>query len=130
MKTNWAELLGWEKDKIDEIRFYGFSLLREGKYDRARLFFEVLLIIDKGTAFDRQTLGAIYLQMNENEKAVEQLNRALEIEPDHEFSLLNKAKALFMLNQKTEALTIVDRLKKSANKPLADDAEALILAHT
>ena len=130
MQTNWSELLGWDKEKIDEIRFFGFSLLREGKYDRARLFFEVLLILDGDSSFDRQTLGALYLQMNDNEKAVEQLNKALEVLPDHEPTRLNKAKALFMLNRKEEALQIVTELMKSTDTILANDAEALIMAHT
>lgn len=130
MATNWTELLGWDRDKIEEIRFYGFSLLREGKYERARLFFEVLLILDPQSAFDRQTLGAIYLQVNENEKAAEQLERALELQPNHEPTLLNKAKALFMINRKDEALSIVQKLAKCNDQALADDAQALLMVHT
>ena len=129
MKNNWTELLGWDKEQIDEIRFFGFSLLREGKYERARLFFEVLLILDGTSAFDRQTLGALYLEIGENEQAVSQLDHALSLEPAHEPTLLNKAKALFTLQHNDEAIAIAERLQKSTNEIIANDAEALIMTH-
>lgn len=130
MASNWTELLGWDEDKIEEIRFFGFSLLREGKYERARLFFEVLLILNKDSVIDRQTLGALYLQMNENDKALEQFNQVLEKMPDHEPTLLNKAKALFMLNQNQTAIAIIEKLTKSSDLMIADDASALMLTHS
>ncbi|MCH9610157.1 MAG: hypothetical protein S4CHLAM81_07290 [Chlamydiales bacterium] len=127
--NKWTELLGWGSERIEEIRFFGFSILREGKYEDAKLFFEVLLILDD-SPFDRQTLGAIHLQMNENEQAIEQLDLALEKEPGHEPTLLNKAKALFASDRPSEALAIVQKLTKSDNEILASDAEALIMVHS
>ena len=129
MDVDWSELLGWDEEKVDEIRFFGFSLLREGRYEEARLFFETLLVLDKKSLFDRQTLGALYLQINENEKALKHLDIALSIDSADEPTLMNKAKALLMLDRKTEALEIIQNLKKSSNPELANDAEALILAH-
>lgn len=129
MAGHWSELLGWDEEKIEEIRFFGFSLLREGKYERARLIFEVLLILDKDSILDRQNLGALYLQMNENQKAVEQFNKVLEKLPEDEQTLLNKAKALFMLHQNQAAIEIVQKLSKSTNVTIANDADALMMVH-
>ena len=127
---NWAEILGWESEQLEEIRFSGFSFLREGKYEKARLYFETLLILDTQSTFDRQTLGAIYLQLGDNEKAVYQLEKALSLDSSHEPTLLNKAKAQLMLGKKQEAMDILQILKKSTHVELANDATALIMAHS
>ncbi|MCP5469497.1 MAG: type III secretion chaperone [Chlamydiales bacterium] len=126
---NWVEILGWQEEQLNEIRFSGFSFLREGKYEKARLFFEALLILDPKCIFDRQTLGAIYLQVGENEKALYQLEKALSMDPSHQPTLMNKAKALLMLGKKQEALDIIQILKKSDDAKLANDATALLMAH-
>lgn len=127
---NWSDILGWQEEHLEEIRFSGFSFLREGKYDKARLFFETLLILDSNSTFDRQMLGAVYLQMGENDKALYQLDKALALDPSHEPTLMNKAKALLMLGKKQEALDILKILKNSSDFQLSNDAQALSIAHS
>ncbi len=91
-RVNWREILGWSDDQLDELRISGFAFLREGQYQKALLFFEALILLDPKSAYDHQTLGALYLQMNQNDKALRTLNRALEIDPSNEPALLNKPK--------------------------------------
>lgn len=129
-KVNWREILGWTNDQLEELRFSGFSFLREGHYKKALLFFEALVILDPDSAYDAQTLGALYLQMGDNQKALKILNQALKLEPVHEPTLLNKAKALFAVNQRQEALSLVKDLERSSDATIAGDASALIAAHT
>jgi tetratricopeptide (TPR) repeat protein len=129
-KANWREILGWTDDQLEELRFSGFSFLREGHYQKALLFFEALVILAPESAYDMQTLGALYLQMGENQKALHTLNQALKLEPTHEPTLLNKAKALFAINQRPEALAIVSTLELSPDQTIAGDASALKLTHS
>jgi len=129
-KVNWRELLGWNKEQLEELRFSGFTFLREGKYEKALLFFKTLVLLDPESAYDAQTLGALYLQMGDGERALEALNASLEIEPDHEPTLLNKVKTLLLLQRREEAFSIARQLQKSADLTISGDASALILAYS
>lgn len=127
---NWQDILGWNLDQINELRVSGFSYLREGHYQKALLFFEALTTLDPNSLYDIQTLGALYLEMGETEKSLRILNRALELDPIHEPTLLNKVKALLTLNQKNEALRLAQTLVISKEASIADDARALIIAYS
>lgn len=126
-KVNWREILGWSSDQLEELRFSGFSFLREGHYTKALIFFEALVVLDPLSIYDLQTLGALYLQIGDNTQALATLNRALALEPHHEPTLLNKTKALFSLGLKREALEIAKVLEKSRDTEISSDASALIL---
>ena len=128
--VEWKEMLGWQEEHLEELRFAGFGFLREGKYDKAQRFFQALIILDPENPYDRQTLGALFLQQGKNEKAIEHLEKALQLDPEHEPTLLNKAKALFSLGKKPEALQIIEKLQKSRDELIANDAAALVLAHS
>ncbi len=130
MKTNWQEILGWSEEQLEELRFSGFSFLREGHYQKALLFFEALHLLGPKNAYDAQTLGALYVQIGENQKAIKTLNAALDLDPSHEPTLLNKAKTLFSVNERAEALEIVRLLVNSSDPAIAGDASALLFAYT
>jgi tetratricopeptide (TPR) repeat protein len=126
---DWQELLGWTDDQLDELRFSGFSFLRQGHYQKAITFFKALCILAPKSAYDLQTLGALYLQIGSASAALTFLERALNLEPTHEPTLLNKVKALFMNNRTQEALTLANQLKTSADLSIRNDALALISTH-
>ncbi|MCH9626168.1 MAG: hypothetical protein S4CHLAM123_13610 [Chlamydiales bacterium] len=128
--VNWREILGWTDEQLDELRFAGFSFVREGHYQKALLFFKALVLLDPESAYDIQTLGAIYLEIGEPEKALLALTKAIQLDPIDEPSRLNKAKALIATHQKTEALELIHQLQRSTNQTIADDASALIHAWT
>ncbi len=125
--VNWKELLGWSEDQLDELRFSGFSFLREGLYIKAVLFFEALVILDPTSAYDRQTLGALYLQMDEIDKAEKVLVEALELDPHHEPTLLNYVKTLLTNGKEKRAIELAQNLRHSADQTIAGDAMALVL---
>lgn len=127
--ATWQEILGWNKEQVQELRFAGFSFIKEGHYNQAAVFFEGLVAFDPNSAYDIQTLGALYLQMGEKEKAIDTLNKALTIEPGHEPTLLNKLKTLFLLGKKEDALALARTLEKSPDISISGDAAALILAY-
>ncbi len=127
--VNWRAILGWSDEQLEELRFSGFSFLREGHYSKALLFFEALVVVDPTSTYDIQTLGALYLQIGEGEKALKSLDQALGLDPLHEPTVLNKVKALMLLNRKTEALELARTLEKSEDPTVASDAAALLLAY-
>lgn len=127
---NWLDKLGWSEEHIEDLRYTGFSYVRQGKYDIALAFFEALTILDPTNAYDAQTLGAIYIQLNEPTKALQYFDRALKLDPEHGPTLLNLAKAFFMMGRQAEGLKIVQILKKNSDPVIANIAKALILAYS
>lgn len=127
--NQWKAILGWKEEEIEEIRLSGYAFLKQGHYEKAILFFEALVILNPISIYDLQTLGALYLQVNENKKAIEILDKALRLAPNHLPSLINKAKALFCLRKFSEAFPLAQKLTRCSNKNIANEAEALILSY-
>jgi tetratricopeptide (TPR) repeat protein len=129
-RINWLETMRWNDDQLEELRFLGYAYLRQGKYDIAISFFEALCVLEPDSAYDAQTLGALYLQMGNPAKALKYFDRALKLDADHSPTLLNLAKALFMLGKKEEGLKLANVLKEELNPSIANYAKALILAYS
>jgi len=127
---DWQEFLGWTDDQLEELRFSGFSFLRQGHYPKAITFFKALCILAPKSLYDLQTLGALYLQTGAGTQALHFLTLALELQPTHEPTLINKVKALLMNNQKEEALTLAETLKTSSDTTIRNDALALITTNS
>jgi tetratricopeptide (TPR) repeat protein len=128
-KINWIEKLGWTQDHLDELRNTGYSYIRQGKYDIALHFFEALVILASDDAYDAQTLGALYVQLNQPEKAIKYLDRALQLDIDHSPTLLNLAKAFFMAGRLEEGKRLARVLQRDSNPFISGAAAALLLAH-
>lgn len=128
-RINWRESIGWNDEQIEEMRFMGFAYIRQGKYDIALPFFEALTVVDPESAYDEQTLGALYLQLNQPNKALSCFDKALKLEADHAPTLLNLAKAFFMLGKTQEGLKLANILKDEANITISNSAKALLLAY-
>ena len=127
-KINWLERLGWNEDQLEDIRLAAYAYIRQGKYEIAAPFFEVLTILLPESAYDAQTLGALHLEMGNPAKSLRYLDRALKLEPNHPPTLLNLAKAFFMLGNKEEGLRVVRILRLSPDPYISSMAEALLLA--
>src|SRR5215204_1006421 len=96
-RINWQEILKLSEEQIEDLRYTGYAYLRQGKYDVALSFFEALNVLDRNSAYDAQTIGALYLEMGQPEKALKYLEKALKLEGDHAPTLLNMCKALFLV---------------------------------
>lgn len=129
-RINWTKELNWTNEHLEDLRNTGYAYLRQGKYDIAITFFEALTVLDPNNAYDSQTLGALYLQKGEAQKALKWLDHALKIEGDHGPTLLNLCKALFMLGKIEEGLKLAHILKNEKSAAIANVARALILAHS
>jgi tetratricopeptide (TPR) repeat protein len=128
-KVNWLKTLGWTQEHLDDMRYVGYAYIRQGKYDIAISFFEALAALDPESVYDAQTIGALYLQIENPKKALKYFEKALKLEADHAPTLLNMCKALFMLNKKEEALRLAFILRNEKDPQIANVAKALILAH-
>lgn len=126
---NWAKTLEWNDEQLEDLRNAGYAYIRQGKYEIALPFFEALAVLAPESAYDAQTLGALYLQMNNPAKALKFFDRALKLDADHTPTLLNVAKALFMLGKKEEGLRLAQILKSESDPAIASVAKALILAY-
>lgn len=129
LDNEWKAILGWDDNQLDELRISGYSFLRQGHYHKAILFFEALVILDPLNVYDFQTLGGLYLQIGDNEKALSTLDKALRLQGDHLPSLLNKTKALFCLEKFDEAFAIATYLSTCSDPTIANDAEALLMSY-
>lgn len=129
-QADWLSILGWSKEELEDLRFVGYSYIKQGKYDVATTFFEALVILAPESAYDLQTLGALYLQKGNNLMALNYIEKAIKLDPVHLPTLLNRAKALFALGYKRQALSQARGLEKCAQTQIADQAQALIMAYT
>ena len=128
-KINWLKTLNWTEEHLEDLRVAGYAYIRQGKYDIALPIYEALAVLDPESAYDAQTLGAIYLQINQPLKALKSFDKALKLEADHAATLLNVTKALFMLGRKEEGLKLAHILKREKNAQIANTASALIMAY-
>jgi len=96
-QADWLSILGWGTDELEDLRFVGYSYIKQGKYDIACTFFEALVILNPDSVYDMQTLGALYLQKGNNLMALNYIEKALKLNPKDLPTLLNRSKALFAL---------------------------------
>ena len=127
---NWIELLGWNEEEINDLRFVGYSYIKEGHYATAKTFFESLVVLCPDSAYDLQTLGALHLEMGNPLEALNYLDRSLKLDPEHAPTLLNRTKALLLLGYHRQGLAQATLLKESLNKRVANQAEALLLSYS
>lgn len=126
---DWLNFLGWNESQIKDLRSLAYSYVQQGIYEVALSFFDALIILAPGNPYDLQTLGAIHLQLGNGLKALDYLDRALKLEPNHQITQLNRAKTLFMLGYKRQGLAQAAELEKSIDPTIAGPAKALLLAN-
>jgi len=126
---NWMEKLGWGEKDVQDLRFVGYSYIKQGHYDTALKFYEALVVLDPSSVYDKQTLGAIYLELGKYREALKQIDEALTLEPTHEETLLNRAKALFLLGYNSQGRTLATRLMNATKERIKNNAEALLMAY-
>lgn len=129
-RIKWRESLGWTDEQTEDLRHAGYAYIRQGKYDIALPIYEALTVLDPESAYDAQTLGALYLQLGNPNKALKCFDKALKIDADHAPTLLNLTKAFFILGKKDEGLKLANILKNEPDPTISSVAKALILAYS
>lgn len=128
--VNWLEILGWGFEELEDIRFVGYSYIKQGHYDLAATFFEALVVLASNDTYDLQTLGALYLQKGDYPSALNYLEKAVKADPLHGPTLLNRVKTLFALGYHKQGMIQAKNLQTYPNQSIADQASALILAYS
>ena len=67
----WSEIVGWDAEALEDLRYLGYAYLKQGKFDIAQSFFEALVTFNQTDAYDLQTLGGLYLETGHNLQALE-----------------------------------------------------------
>ncbi len=129
-KIDWLDVLDWNLEQSDDLRHVGYAYIRQGKYDMALPFYEALTVLERGNAYDVQTLGALYLQMNKAKQALPVLMQALMLDPAHLPTRLNQAKAMLELGKREEGLQIARSLCLHKEQQIAKPARALLIAYS
>ncbi len=126
----WSEIVGWDSEALEDLRYLGFAYLKQGKFDVAQSFFEALVTFNQNDAYDLQTLGGLYLETGRNLQALSTIEQALKIEPNHPTTLLNRVKALFALGYRRQAIAQAKTLVGHSDVMIANQASALLLSYT
>jgi len=127
--TDYCDVLDWGEQQLLDLRATGFSYFKQGLYRRALIFFKALIAINPQSVYDLQMVAALHLQLGERERALELLDQALDLDPTHGPTLLNKAKALLLTGNLTEGFTLAESLIRVDSPRVRRMAEALLLAY-
>jgi len=128
-QVSWLDLFGWTEDDLNGLRFVAYSYIQQRHYEIALKIFEALVVLSPSSSYDLQTLGALYLEIGDNLKALTYLDRALVYEPEHGVTLLNQAKALILLGYYKQGLRQMAVLKGHSDAIISRQAEALLMAY-
>ncbi|NGX49080.1 MAG: hypothetical protein K940chlam5_00676 [Candidatus Anoxychlamydiales bacterium] len=126
---DWQNYLELTDDSIEDLRSVGYLYVKQGCFDIALDFFNALLILHPGNSYDESIIGALYLEKGKYLEALEHLDEVLKVDPSNYLVLLNKAKTLFSLGYRTEAIAITKMLSNCPDKKLSSQASALIEAY-
>ena len=126
----WSEIVGWDAEALEDLRYLGYAYLKQGKFDIAQSFFEALVTFNQNDAYDLQTLGGLYLETGQNLQALSTIEQALKVEPSHTLTLLNRVKALFALGYRRQAIAQAKALVSHSDATIANQASALLLSYT
>ncbi len=128
-QLDWLEILGWGSEEVNDLRYVAYSYIKQGLYDIALTFFDALAVLTPPIAYDLQTIGALHLQLGDEIKALDFFDRALKLDPSHLPTQLNRAKALFILGYKRQAIAQALELEKCEDSEIGSQASALLIAY-
>ncbi len=126
---DWQSYLELSNESLEDLRSVGYLYVKQGCYDIALDFFKALLILNPKNTYDQYMVGALYLEKGKYLKALEHLDEVLKIEPNNYLVLLNKAKTLFSLGYRAQAIAIAKMISNCPDKTLSSQALALMKAY-
>ena len=90
-----SRVKGWQPEEYQLMMMLGYTLHEQGRSEEAAVIFEGLLSLDPRNAYCHSALGAAYLRMDQDEKALTHLNLALQLDARDISAYINRAE-LFM----------------------------------
>lgn len=127
---DWQNFLELSDSSLEDLKTVGYLYIKQGCFKIALEIFNAISIIDPTSVYALQTLGALYLQLEEYSKALDFLDKALKLDPKNDLIMLNKSKALFSLGYITQGLSLAKIISKSNDKKFSRQAIALIESYS
>ena len=128
LSTEMKNILGWQDADIANLQFVAYNYIKQGKYDVAQTLLEALEVLQPTNAYTLQTLGAVYIENHNPYKALNSLEKALQLDPSHELSQFNRIQALLSLGLKKQALADCQKMVFAHNPILKAKTEAILLS--
>jgi predicted Zn-dependent protease len=123
-------ILGWASDELLNLQFIAFSYIKQGKYAIAASILEGLQVLEPSNVYILQTLGALCIELGNPYKALDLIEKALNLDPTNELCRYNKVQALISLGLKKQAFEECEHLKLATSPNLQRKAEAILLSAT
>jgi len=127
--VDWCAILGWGEQELTALSCAGWAFVRQGQFKSAARIYKALAALDQKNPYPFEVLGALALQEGDYQSAIEHLNHALHLDPAHQPSKINKAKALLLLGYRNEGLKLARSLMRSEVQLISDRATALVMAY-
>ena len=96
-------VLGWSDKHLKEARSCGYLYYKQGAYDIAKKIFQMLIAIDPNNVYDQLMLGSIFLELEDAQAALENLDFVLKTDPENKHSLFLRFKTLLLLQKNKQA---------------------------
>jgi predicted Zn-dependent protease len=95
---------GWTAEEMRLVADLGHALAEQGRHREAITIFDGLAALAPATAYFQSALGALWLRMNEPQRALQHLDAALEADSQDLLSLINRGEAHLQLNETRAAM--------------------------
>ena len=131
----WNDILTFSDRQMEDCRVLAYLYIRQGHYDTARRFLEMLAILtsqkplENQSPYDFKMLGAVYLELGDYERSLRYLDRALRLDSTNVTTLFNRMKVLFLLGKHEEGSKEALALMECDDSTVSSRAEALYISH-
>jgi Flp pilus assembly protein TadD len=86
-----ARVKEWQSEDYQLLLMLGYTLHEQGRSEEAAIIFEGLISLDPRNAYCHSALGAAYMRLEEEEKALSHLNMALQLDGRDISAYINRA---------------------------------------
>ncbi len=125
------ELRGLTGPEMLAIAMQGYQLYEQGRYDKAKVVFEGLCILEPSESYYRTALGAVYLAEDNLEMAEKLLSAAIRLNKDELASYVNRGEVYLRQGKVLEAAQDFKRaveLDPQQKDPISQRARLLATA--
>lgn len=95
---------GWTAEEMRLVADLGYALAEQGRHNEAITIFDGLAALAPATAYFQSALGALWLRLNEPQRALQHLDAALEADARDLPALINRGEAHMQLNETRAAM--------------------------
>jgi predicted Zn-dependent protease len=102
----------WTNEELHMVRKRAHALYVQGRLREAAILLEGLVAIDPKDRYSRDALGSVYLGLDEPGRALEQFDRAVQLDPNDFQARARRCEVLIRTGDTPEALSELQILKR------------------